>query len=374
MREVIARLIGPAVRGRRRSSKVNAAPSGKDVTARGDSGALGSGPHPAARRIALEIDSALGRGQWLRAERLTQSGARIMHTSARLTECIARLRLAQGRAETALAIIDAATMQSTSLKMLRMACLLELGRAGEAHLALREWSRKSTAPMEARRLLALLEFSASEMGAGTGDRDAGLDALLHNLRQIEDPRTLALLILDAVAQGRREQAEHWAQRLALAARWTEEVGALATSPAALMETLGLDSAAIDRATPAASTAQIETLAMELVATPGVEQALAVLVRVQEESHDLRTVQLLYESTKLALDSLAQPAAGCDALARLALMLGRRDEAIEWARRGAMLNPMSASLARLVHEVDAAAEVEEAEERTISDPPAKRRAA
>ena len=139
-----------------------------------------------ARALADAIDRAMDMGLWEHAERIARSALRLAPASARLSEQLARLRLAQGRPETALTIIDSPWAQGemyASLRLLRAVCLVQVGRKQSAHSDLLRWSKKSTAPLDARLMLALLEWEA-------GDDHAATLSLLRNLKH----QTVALVV------------------------------------------------------------------------------------------------------------------------------------------------------------------------------------
>lgn len=270
---------------------------------------------------------------WAHADRIAADAARLAPSSARLTDRLARLRLMQGLAETALAIIDACAAPSDSLRQLRVACLVRLGRLTDAHCELLAWTKRAAAPLFARRLLALLEWDA-------GDRAAALRALRANLRQIDDPGSLEILLLMSAAEGRATRAQACAACLRHAANWN----APALDAGLLLRSLGL------RAAPAPAEPrqeEIRTLALELSACESVIPALAAAQRLRFEP---LTARLLYAAIIRALPTLAEPSAGHEALAQLAVLLENREAAAGWVERGRRINPMSASLARLAAEL------------------------
>ncbi len=293
-----------------------------------------------ARRLAEAVEQALDRGMFEQANRLAANGRRLAVHSSRLTDRLARLQLAQNKFDDALAIIDACLSCTASLRMLRAACLVQLGRHAEAHIALYAWSRKSTAPLATRRLLAFLDSASN-------DDDSAIAALTRNLHHVDDPATLEQLLVICMRQGRSEQAQHWAKRLRQASivnHGTVEINVLC-------ESLGLDRNAT-AAKP--STTQIDALAMELAAEP---ETLPILVQYQQHSFDAMVASLIYDATQQALDAFDQPAPAFEALARLAMLLKRETEAQQWAHRGLELNPMSASIILLLEQLDQEAEAD-----------------
>src|SRR4029453_17641159 len=150
--------------------------------------ASGRDEREVARRLADTIERAMDLGLWEHAQRVAESAAQLAHRFPHLADRLARLRLAQRDPQSALNIIDSCAVRPASLRLLRAACLLQLGQRIEAQLDLQEWSRRASAPLQARYMLALLEWHA-------GDAHAAMEALRRNLRQIEDPRTLTALLL-----------------------------------------------------------------------------------------------------------------------------------------------------------------------------------
>ncbi len=288
-----------------------------------------------ARRLAAAIEKA---GDAAAAGRYAERGARFAAKSARLTECLARLHLSGGDPETALRTIDGCRSRPASLRLLRAACLLLLGQRAEAHLDLLHWSARATAPLDARVLLALLEWQR-------GHHDDAIRSLQRNLRHLDDPRTLAALVLVCAHRGRSGQVAFWASRLREAAR----VGGTHGAPDVeiLLQSLGLPGRA-GEASPVRQ--EIDSLAMELLTA---EPAIPALVEAQRLRPDPATIALLRQALERTHGDLADQSAGAEALSRLALLEGDRDATARWARRGLDLNPMSASLTRLANELDAA---------------------
>lgn len=293
-----------------------------------------------ARALADAIDRAMDMGLWEHAERIARSALRLAPTSARLSEQLARLRLAQGRPETALTIIDSPWAQGemyASLRLLRAVCLVQVGRKQSAHSDLLRWSKKSTAPLDARLMLALLEWEA-------GDDHAATLSLLRNLKHLEDDRTLELLLLIATRQERPEQAQVWARRL----RECSAYGAGSSYLHLLCDSLMLPQR---RSQDEPSPEQVDMLAMELIAA---EQVIPALLAAQQLRPQPDVANLLYKAIEQALDDLADQLRAFEALARLALILEDREAARQWIEQALHRNPMSASLAMLKAEAEGGA--------------------
>jgi len=287
-----------------------------------------------ARRIAESLDRAMTLGRWDHAERIARTALRLEEKGPQLCERLARLALARGRPEDALGIIDGSPTRTASLRLLRNACLVQLGGAGQARRDLRAWSRESSAPNDARLMLALLDWEH-------GDAHAATLTALQNLRQLEDPHTLELLLLIAVAQGRGEHARAWGDRLAARTAFGESE---ACAPV-LRRSLGLP----EVSETAASAEQIELLALELTAA---EPVIPALVEAQRQRPHRDVIGLLRSAIELALPEIADRTRAVEALATLAGLAGDLVTARHWIRTGLELSPMSASLARLEIELSA----------------------
>ncbi len=290
-------------------------------------------------QLTKAIDQAMAMGMWDHADRLARTAARLAPRHARISERLARLRLAQGDPETALGIIDACpTGQSpgtASLRLLRVACLLHLGAKAEAHSDLLPWSAQASAPLDARVLLGLLEWQR-------GDDTAAVQALLRNLKHLEDPRTLQALLLINVQRGRQDQTEMWAQRLRTCCA---TVGA-EPDVDVFLKSLGMAGA---RQGIEPSPEQVNALAMELITF---EAAIGTLTEAQRRRPHLPTIGLLGKALEQALPDLGEPAAALHALASLSILLGDHVAARRWALRGLEENPMSVPLALLLGELPA----------------------
>lgn len=285
-----------------------------------------------ARRVVDAIDLAIDRGLPQQAQRLANGAMRLAVRFPRVADRIARLRLSQGDPEAALAIIDAQPNHSASMRLLRIACLIQLGQKAEAHLELHAWAQHSSAPPPVRHILALLDAAAD-------DYAAAIATVTRDLQHGQDLAALELATVLCASQGRSQQAEYWAARLAevsIADRAAVDVQLLC-------ESLNLN---IHRQPDQIQLApkQLATLAMELIAAP---QSLAILVQWQQTHFKPKTAQLIYSAAQRALPEMEESAPCYEALAHLAVLLGRADAALDWARRGLQTNPMSASLALLL---------------------------
>lgn len=287
-----------------------------------------------ARQLCCAIDRAVELGLWEHAEQVIQTAARLAQAHPRLSERIARFRLQQNHIDAALTVIESCQGHSASLRLLRAVCLIKLGRGREAHMDLHEWCRRPTAPLQARCMLALLEWQA-------GDMNAAAEALRQNLTQLEDPHTLTLLILLCVQQNKFEQAELWAQRL----RQTSAFSDNNAETDILLRSLGMDGIH-DDIKPTAQ--QIEMLAAELLANEDVIPALVVAQMHEPHPHQ---IQLQRASLECVLPELGDQVAAYVALVQLCRLMNDMDAAMHWAQRGLEQHPLSASLARLVVECE-----------------------
>jgi hypothetical protein len=256
-----------------------------------------------ARALAAALNRALALGQPEHAERIARTAWRLALRHPKLVETLARWRATRGEFDAALALIESYPGQSASLRLLRIVCLLRLGRRLEAQVDLREWARRASAPLQARLLLGLLEWRGQDAVAATS-------ALLENLRQLDDPQSIAALMLIAVAQDRRELAQHWAGRLN-----QSQATDLGIDQDVLVESLGLR-----RAVPgqdAIAQTRIATLATELLAS---EEVVPALVESQRLAMDHQYATLLARAIERAMPEFEDRGAAQEAARRLAEVL------------------------------------------------------
>ena len=272
-------------------------------------------------------------GHDARTERLIAAASRLAGRHPGLTERVARWRLVQGRPDVALAMADAASSRKprASLRLLRATCLLSLGRESEAHLDLLSWSRKASAPLKARVMLALLEWRHGR------PRD-GIRLLRRNLNHLDDQTSRDAAVAICVSSGRDDLANKFANEAAT----TMLTDAESRRSAIMRETLGL---ATPKAQIASSPDTIRALATELIAC---EPAIRVLVEAQQRQPDTATLKLLIDAVELALPELADEAAALEAMAKIDVLLDRRVDALSCVERALELNPLSASL-ELLHQ-------------------------
>jgi predicted negative regulator of RcsB-dependent stress response len=274
-----------------------------------------------ARELAAALDRATSLGQWELAERIATQSDRIAREHPVLAERLARLRVARSEFEAALNIIDACHTQPASLRLLRTVCLLQLGRAHEAHADLLGWARKSSAPLQARLMLALLEWE-------TGHHDDAVAALQHNLKQIEDPHTLAALTLMAASQNRTHMASIWAERLRTVCVALEQRPYFET----LLQAAGF---ARPRHRIAATPENAAALGTELLAQ---EHLIPVLVEAQRlaphqtAEADTETARLLASAIANVVDEFEDTRTACASLVELHERLGEDDIAEAWRGR------------------------------------------
>ncbi len=291
-------------------------------------------PAASTRHIEDALERALEEGSLDYADALVRTAERAGPRSGRLTEQLARLQLAHGDAETALRVIETAGPRTAALRQLRSACLILTEQREGAHADLHSWSQRASAPLDARLLLALLEWDA-------GDSETARRILLRNLNQLEDPDSLALLLAFASEEERDDEARKWADRLLAATRF----GPAAESARLLAGMLGVGLAVEVEAEP--TDAQVAVLANELIAA---EEVIPALVAAQERSLDGATARLLLRAVESALDELERPAIACEALSRLSWELDGPEAAARWIERGLRHAPMSSSLRALEMEV------------------------
>lgn len=269
-----------------------------------------------ARELAAALDRAVELGQWLLAERIAGQSIRVAKNHPLLAERIARLRAARGDFETALTIIESCRGEHASLRLLRAVCLLQAGRSHEAHADLLHWSRKAAAPLQARLILALLEWKA-------GHHDDAALALQRNLRQIEDPATLAALMLMTEAEDRSQMSRHWAQRLRAASAGQAQ-------PSIFDVVLLAAGHGQSRPQVVATAEAIAALATELLAN---EPVIPALVEAQRLAPDAETCRLLAGAIASGLDEMESQGAAMFALADLHDLLDEAEIAAAWRSRG-----------------------------------------
>ncbi len=267
------------------------------------------------RPIAGAIDDAMHRGRFAEAERLIDSALRLAPSSPAVLERLARLRLALGDPHTALAVLDGFRLVTASSRLLRLTCLAHIGRFDEALSELRRWAKRSTAPLPARRLLAMLEID-------DGRADDALPVLYDNLRKIEDPGTLRMLIVVHHAASRVGRATPLVTRL-LDTAVSEQDRRRARRFLASLDLLTCDP--MERP----SEPQIERLAAEFTTC---EQAIEPLVRAQQRRPDHRVMRLVRAALQRCAGDLSDPAAARRAIAELSIMIANQD-ALELGRAG-----------------------------------------
>lgn len=311
-----------------------------------------------ARSLAEALDDALGNNRAHQLRALVESSQRIAHRHPQLTERVARMRFSAGDAAAALSLIDACTTATSSLRLLRCACLIAAGRRTEAHQELFQWCQRRAVPIDARLMLALLEWDS-------GDIESASAALRENLRQLDDgdERTLMLSLCLAVERGHHDRAAEVAVRLRQCC-----AGRMCVPDVdVLMATLGLQS-------PAPAThltdPQLEGFVTELIAA---EATIPALVESLELRRDRSLCIMLADALERAVGELRDMPVALEALARLRLLLGERDEALSLIERGLAINPMSAALARLQRSLtaDAAADRSAAQATTVTPNDAQR---
>lgn len=300
---------------------------------------------PYAARLAYRLDQALRQRRAGYARRLAEIAIEFFPSHPRLIDLRARQLLMDGDADAALRTLEAVPHSQASLKMLALLCMVHAGRKPAAHLELHAWSRKGSCPLDARRLLAVLEHEI-------GNYDAAAAALEHNLSQIEDPASLRLLIAVALIRGDESQARALASRL----RFCGEAGMPGGALEAWLAQLGLEPVEVYAEPDPIS---VDNLAVELL---GAEELIPSVVAAYAREAASPWAKLLARALERALPDLDDQLEAITCLARLWQALGDAAAARRWANRGLHLAPMSAPLAILLGQLSEtstpASEVEE----------------
>ena len=294
----------------------------------------GGASHVVSRRLCEALDLAIQYGQIEQAERIARSAERMAHGDTRLTERLARLRLARRDAEGALHLIDRCRHTSASIRLLRIVCQMRVGRVGDAHVALQQWSRRASAPTDARLLLALLEWT-------TDGPAAAVSPLRENIHHLVDLDSLQLLMLSAFERGCLDQASTWAG-------WLRAIAAFGRSEVCVDLLLG----ALDVVPCSAAMEQADRspeLALELTVA---ETVIPVLVAALRLEPDDAVRVLLMRSIEACLDDLSDQATAMASIGRLALEGGETATARRWAERAIEANPLSAPAAQLLRDCNA----------------------
>jgi tetratricopeptide (TPR) repeat protein len=290
----------------------------------------------AARQLCAAIDRGAQLGLWDHVERLAESAAKLAWFDAPLAERLARIKMAQGEPETALAILDRGVNAPRSLRLLRVMCQIRSGARMDAQLALADWARHGDVPIDGRLLAALLEWHAGEITNATHMlRDAAHQADDEHARWAQ-----LMLVLIAAAQGQ------WDRATARAKTLIERDEALTEREMAIT----LDSLRLG--TPIDPEQQrherIEQMASDL---PTHAHLIEPLVEAQRRQLDVPVAEELLEALRKAFAVMGEhQASAAEGIARLNHMLGERDQARTWAKRGLALNPMSARLVMLLNEL------------------------
>lgn len=283
-----------------------------------------------ARSLADALDEAVAMGKAHQTKIIAQSASRIAHRHPQLTERLARLRLAENDADAAIHLIEACSERTDSLRLLHVACLLQNGSTVEAHHDLNKWCHHSSAPAEARLLLALLEWEQ-------GDLDAVSMHLRDNIRaaaaELGDEKTLMLLTCLATERNNLDHAAHWANRL----RQTMWRRTGQPDVTLFINSLNVPS---NETAIAPTKDQLGALATELLAA---ESAIPAMVEALEIEFDAASADMLAIGIEHGLNDFAARTTAIEALSRLNVLLQRPERANTWIELGLAENPLSASL-------------------------------
>ncbi|MCK4871780.1 MAG: hypothetical protein KAS72_03545 [Phycisphaerales bacterium] len=283
-----------------------------------------------AARLAHRLDSSLRRRRWGHAARLADLARDFFPTDGRLLTLRARCALLGGDAVEALRLVELLAVSSSSTRLLRVVCAARAGNKPAAHVELHAWSRRQSCPLDARRLLAALEWEL-------GNPVRAEAALERNLEQIEDPASLRMRLAMAVARGEDEDACLLCERLLACGEEAGPNGEMTD----WLESLGLR---IQSRQADPEPASVERLAIELLSS---EHVIPSLVAAQLVQPKPVMGLLLLKAIERALRDLDDQAAAVLSLAQLSFSLDRLDEARRWIVRGLQLQPLSAPLAMLL---------------------------
>jgi len=291
----------------------------------------------AAQQLCAAIDRGTQLKLWNHVDRLAESASRLAWFDAPLAERLAKIKLAQGEPDTALAMLDRGVSSPASLRLLRIMCLLQAGARAEAQLELADWSRHGALPLQGQLLSALLDWQSGDVATATHAlREAAMQA-----EGVDAPWAQLMLVLVAAAQGQWDRATARAQSL------IESKDGLTEREIAIV----LDSLRLGRPVDPEQQRheRIEQMASEL---PTSAHLIEPIIEAQRRQLDVPVAEELLEALEKAFDQMNEHrATAAEAMARLHDLLGHDDLARRWARRALALNPMSARMALLLNELN-----------------------
>jgi tetratricopeptide (TPR) repeat protein len=278
-----------------------------------------------------QLELALRDGHLDAAEHAIARAMSVDPTLPRLTELRAWFSLRRGAATEALKVLETEPALSTRLKLLLQLVRIQAGQKALAHLELNSWARQPGCPATAKLLLAFLD-------ADRGDHLAARRLLMQAMRNDSDAELLEMTIVLDILCDMPDAAEAHADELA--ERSNDDP---LTRP--FLETICLR----EHGRPqTVSTDSTERLAAELAESPEVITTLVVGQRCQPRTD---RIELLCEALNRVVDDLSDPQPAVEALAELEQLRGRVTESQHWAWRGLQINPLNASLALLLHELE-----------------------
>ncbi|MBL1218756.1 MAG: hypothetical protein D8M59_14835 [Planctomycetes bacterium] len=250
----------------------------------------------------------------------------------KVADLCARWHLGHQEPDRAVTCIDRylLTRSSSGRLLLNVAHCLS-GCRSSAHLDLAAWSADDSCPVQARRLLALME-------ADEGRRDAALAAFRRNIDQIDDACSIKGLLLMSAEAGMTELANQWAERLA------QTPCAWISHPhlESILEQFGYRHRPAEYGPPPAIL--VERLSVELL---GDESLIPSLIAAAEAEPDASTCRLLESAIQRALPNLEDHVTALESLARLAMLSGNERQAYSWIVKGLDADPKSVPLAMLL---------------------------
>jgi len=273
--------------------------------------------------LALAIERAVARGDLGRAEAIARSADRLVRCNPSVAAAITRFHLSRGEADMALAAVEDSIVRTDDLRGLRIIALVLTRRRRRARAELRAWRRGSPVSAAAVALTLLAESNHRTV-------NRQLARLGRRVARSDDAMSLAAITTRCLERGDAAGAAVGAARLSIVLRRHDRA---AVAPAASQS----PPSAVD-------------LARSILSH---EDVVPALVLAQQLQPDPPSARILRAALEQSLPQFDRPAIAYDALTRLSLVLGDVEAAGRWIERGCRACPLSAPLAALQREVEAA---------------------